>query len=222
MGQEYIRTVRVSGLIESAGNILLFDDCDVFRNWFTDGTGTDFVVALDTTIIFNGDASMKLQTKATSPAAGDFVEAFRRIYLPASKLVSMELFWRYSIEADTRFIDFLLKYFDSSNRHEADIRYNVQSAKWQYLNSAGTFSDIPGGAQSFTQKAWNRLKFTIDFRNNQYLKFTSNDLEVDLTDTPIYNPSDTTKPQLTTHIRLEAETANRPVMHFDDLMLIEE
>jgi hypothetical protein len=53
--------------------------------------------------------------------------------------------------------------------------------RWQYLNVAGNYEDIPGGSEAIIDDSWNYLKIMVDWENRRYSRLITNFLDLDLT-----------------------------------------
>jgi len=222
MGKPYVEQVEVIGLVEKLGTVILLDDMEDLLKWSGSGTGSDWTVAKDTTEAFNGSASLYLQTKATSPAIGDYVWAYRNIYLPGAKKMSLELFWRLTSATLVDKIEFRLFYYDSANRHEAVLYYLPPEGKWQYQDSTGSRQDVPGGAQKLHHDTWHRAKMIVDFEKDEYVTLVSDALVVDLAGLTLKTVTDTTGQVLQVGFLVHTETAAQADAYFDDVFVKEE
>jgi len=222
MGKPYVRQVEVVGLVERLGTIILFDDFEDLFKWDTSGTGTDWIAEKSTLVAYNGDASLHLKTKATTPTAGDKVRAARATYVPIGKKVSLECFFRFETQTNEDYLCWVMRFYDGSIMHEGMIRYLPPENKWQYLNSANVWTDVPGGAQTLREARFHRLKWMIDFDKNEYVMLQSDDLIIDLTGTKSRTVTSTVESYLAAMLEISAETAAQAEAYMDDFFLKEE
>jgi len=222
MGKPYVEQVEVIGLVEKLGRVILFDDIEDLLKWRGIGTGTDWTVAKSTTEAMNGAASLYVQTKATTPAIGDYAQGYRNIYLPGAKKMSLELFWLLTSDTLVSDIHFHLVYYDSTKRHTAALRYLPPEQKWMYRDSGAVFRDAPGGAQKLHTRTWHRVKIVIDYEKDEYVKLVSDALVIDLSGLKIETVSDTTGQVLQIGLRVITETAAQADAYFDDVFVREE
>jgi len=222
VGKPYIRQVEVIGLVEKLGTVILFDDIEDLLKWSGAGVGTDWTVAKSTAMAFNGSASLYIQTKATTPAAGDYAWAYRNIYLPGAKKMSLELFWRLTSATLMGEIEYRLFYYDSAMRHEAKLIYLPPEEKWQYQDSAGSRQDIPGGAQKLHHDTWHRAKMIVDFEKDEYVILISDALVLDLSGLTLKTVADTTGQVLQIGLLVRTKTAAQADIYFDDIFVKEE
>jgi len=211
----------VIGNIPSQGAVLLFDDIEDLLKWTISGDGADYAGTKDTSVAFNKDASLKLITKATTPAVGDKVTALRDMPVPSSKRIEVTCFFRFDVQADTDLVQFELTYFDNTNQHVVRLVYDPVGEKWRYYNSSASTVDVTGGAQALLAGSFHRLRFIVDFSTDEYILLECDDLTVDMTGTACYTTAETTNKILRFAIRIQNELTNRAIAYFDDILVKE-
>jgi len=221
MGRPYIREIVVVGNIPSLGDIILFDDFEDLFKWSGTGTGTDWLVEKNTATAFNKSASLHIKTKATTPAAGDYVTAYRYIYLPPPLKLSLECFWYYVSDTLVDFFAIELIFQDGSYRTHGKVRFHPPESKWQYRDDTPAYVDIPGGSQKLNEGAWHRVALKLNFKDKIYSHLKSDDLEIDLSALKMQSVSDTTAKQLYVAVSVSAETNARAECYIDDLLIRE-
>jgi len=222
MGKPYVRQVEVVGLVERLGTILLFDDIEDLFKWAIAGTGVDYVGEKNTTVAYNGSASLRMQTKATTPAAGDYVQAVRWTFVSYGKKVSLECMWRVRTRADTDNLEFTFQYYTGTQLKTARVRWLGPEGIWQYQTSGGAWVDVPGGTQPLREGKFHRMKLIVDFEKNEYVSLQSDDTIWDLSGMSIFVLSSTADITMLVFFTLYAETANRPEVWIDDVLVKEE
>jgi len=222
MGKPYVRQVEVVGLVEQLGTVLLFDDIEDLLKWEGSGTGTDWVVEKSTIEAFSGNASLHLQTRATTPAIGDYVRVERKFALSTGKKLSVEFRFKYVSATLVDKIVIGFGFFDGSNYHRGFVFFYPPEQKWGYLKSDGTVADIPGASQNLHPGAWHRVKLILDFEKDEYVLFQCNDLVIDMSGTA-FRVTPSTVP-IYTFVTFEVwtETAAQAESYFDDIFCKEE
>jgi len=222
MGKPYVRQVEVVGLVEQLGTVLLFDDIEDLLKWEGSGTGTDWVIEKDMTEAFSGNASLHLQTRATTPAIGDYIHAERKFALSTGKKLSVEFRFKYVSKTLVDRIVVGFGYFDGSYYHRGFVYFYPPERKWGYLKSDGTTADIPGASQKLHERAWHRVKLILDFEKDEYALFQCNDLVVDMSGTALRVTSNTTDAYTFVVFEVWTETAAQAESYFDDVFCKEE
>jgi len=222
MGKPYIRQVEVIGLVEKLGTVILFDDLEDLFKWRGAGTGTDWVVEKSTTIAYDGNASLHLQTKATTPTAGDAVTADRFTFVPYGRKISLECLFRFETLTNEDVVSFELYWYDGTALHLAALQYLPPEMKWQYFASDGTWKDIPGGDQNLGQAKFHRVKMIVDFEHNKYVSLQCDDKVMDISDLSFQVTPSTVRGTFKALFKVTAETAARAEAYFDNIFVKEE
>jgi len=204
--------------------ILLEERFQETDKWTGEGTGTDFLVDGDYAgaEAYYKDKCLKMQTKATTPAVGDYVRGYRSFVMAAGKKIMVFFKFRFASRTNTAYIEFQAYYCDSTKRHEARIRYDVQNNKWQYLNSSNAWADFPTSAtQKLKEGKWHLLYFSVDLTTGKYGMMWCAGYTRDLSACSYYKPDDTGDEYAEIAARLETATANQITGYFADLLVAE-
>jgi len=222
MGKPYIRQVEVIGLVERLGRVLLFDDLEDLFKFDSAGTGTDWVVEKSTTVAFDKNASLHMITKATSPAAGDYVIAWRRFPVPYGKKISLECLFRFETLTNEDKVIFMLEWYSETGFIRAMVRYDPIEQKWSYEASDGTFKDVPNGSQKLHNETFHRMRLIADFDKMEYIYLQCNDLLIDMSGIGMYYAAGAYTSRIAVKFRVNAETAARAEIYIDDVLVKEE
>lgn len=207
--------------------VLLEDSFQETDKWTgqKSGTGSDYVVDGDYAgpEVYFKDKCMQMKTRATAPAAGDYVSTYRVFVVSPKKKVMV--FWKFRFESASNFayIEFDISYYDSAKLHDARIRYDVQNNKWQYLNSSNAWTDSPVSAtQKLAASTWHQLYLAIDLANLKYIGMWCAGYSRDLSACGYYNPADAaTREYAKIAVRLENVGAVQITGYLADLLITE-
>jgi len=222
MGKAYVRQVEVIGLVERLGRVLLFDDLEDLFKFVGSGTGIDWVVEKNTTVAFNGSASLRMKTKATTPTAGDYVEAWRRAPTPYGKKLSLECLFRFETLTNEDYIQFTLSWSSEVGLIRARVRYDPIEKKWIYEAEDGTYKDVPNGAQRLYHKTFHRLRVLADFDKREYVSLQCNDLLIDMTGIKLRYSAGVFDSRMGVVFATAAETSAQAEAYIDDILVKEE
>jgi hypothetical protein len=144
--------------------VILDDDfADEPLKWAKSGTGSGYDVTRDTSIGFEGPASLKLVTRSASAAADDVVTATRIVAMCASKIVRVMVRWRFEDADKNKTFTVSLIWYDGTTMHKAQIRYDAADGLWQYLNNLEAFGSIGNFNHELVEAGWHYLEFDVDF-----------------------------------------------------------
>lgn len=169
MGEEYIRTVDARSLVKAGDKVILYDSFEEGISFTIAATGSDWRAHFSQNFKRNFANSLFLRTRITSPAANDTIQANWYTDLRPSKQVKLSLDFLYNDLANVKDIRFWANFKYSTVILTSGFLYDPQNTKWQYYNSAGSFTDIIGGSQALTQQAWHHIEASIDLIAKQYV-----------------------------------------------------
>lgn len=188
--------------------IQFLEDFEGVLKWITvDGT-----ITKDTSNhAFEGSYNLKMATAAVAGA-----DAIARLILPAipkSKIMA-QLRWHFDAAAETtpRFFRVEIELYDGSYLYKCGLQYlkNLTSAqqKWQYLNDAGSYVDLPGGSQNISviikSPQFLMLKANLASSPPKYIMAELSELVIDMSTLNLYKTTSSTSPRV--NINLTAET----------------
>jgi len=221
MGKEYLQKSLVLGALPITDTVIFFDDFEGVLDWLKDGTGTDYVVKRTTARKDTGSFSLYLQTKATTPAAGDYVKAYKESYFTPAKRYIYQAMFRLPSVADLDKVEFTHHYRDGSNRHTISIIYLGPEVKWQYYDTTGTYADIPGGTQVLAGGKWYRLTLTVNLLIGEYEELVVGSTRIDMSGVRYYKIPDSTAEHLSIELAIANEGATQIDCYFDNIIIRE-
>jgi len=223
MGNEDIRKVFVEGNLPVGGDIIMFDDMEGQLNWVGSGIGTDWVVDRygDVNCQFRGNYGLRMMTRATTPAADDWVIAYRAIHFRKNQVVRLVYWMRYVSDTLVRRVGNYLDYFTGTTRYMLDVAYNPSLKRWQYYNSVDVWTDVPGGAQELYGDAWHRVSLTWFPLSPRKVYLECDELSIGPLDFNVYSASSTTRRHIGVGFSVYTSSAARATVYFDDISLQE-
>lgn len=221
MGEEFLRRIMVLGSVPSLGPVVLFDDMEDLLKWVETGTGGDSVFEKSATVAYNKAASLHMKSRTTDAAEDDTVTANRYCYARPGNRYRFEVIYTTENVAACKSLDFRIQYYDGTNLHDVLVRYNSSLAKWQYMNTGGTFSDFSGGTQQLDQDAWHRVLFEVDLDSGEITRLVSDGLELSGLELGIYESASATAQHVV--VSMTGTTAGGAACehYFDDLLVME-
>lgn len=215
---EKTEVVSRPNLIYPSGRILAYDNFESpVLGWVKPGAGT---LALDSSNSFNGSASMKITTPASANAYEGAAKRFGRT--PTNKIGIQAL---YQItQSEMKSFDIVVDSYNGAIFSQKRVRYVSSSGKWQYLNSANSYTDITGGSQSigFYEGFWHNVKLIVDLNTGEYVGLFSNDVFFDLVGLSGYDSADSTGSRVSVEFEVRTSTTTAVDMSIDNVAITEE
>lgn len=173
---------NVGTVLEYQRGILLMEDCEGADSWVGSGTGADFVVDLNAGGAWSGSKGLRLKTRATNPADGDTVTAYRYLQLPLNDLVVVRMRVQTLVLTTIEWFHVKLILHDGTREYQAGIQVGVATPILKYLNSAGSWVEVTGYGKAGRAYSWDMLEFQLDYDSNEYLKVLYHGVESSLAD----------------------------------------
>jgi len=219
MGKEYIRTVDVRSLANVPGRIIIFDNFGIGKAFVSNYTGADGRVEITQSLRYNSQATCRIKTRVTSPAADDQASLTYYANITPQKQLQLDLdFYLESLE-NARSFEFWLTYLDGTYIHYAKIRFDSQNSKWQYLNSAGTWTDIAGSTQLLIISGWHHATMVVDFFNDKYVSLSSENASYDLSSFAVQVDDGPAAQYLILQILLYSHSTTPPIAYIANVVL---
>ena len=156
----------IQGNIPTSGPVIFYDDFEASTfKWTSTGyTSAGLTIAK----AWSGDKSMYLNGNGSVRTYG---------YIRTNNKLALDVTFMYATATN---FSFYFTLYDGTNQHTGSLRYGPTISKWQYLNSIGGYTDVPGGTQNLASDVWHRLHAEYDFSTNKYGTFKSDNLQLDL------------------------------------------
>lgn len=175
---------------------------------------------LTTEYAFTDCTSLKLTTLNVQYST---INANKNTGLPETRQVGLEC--NIAMPATNgRSIDLILAYSTTTTKYNACVRYDLINKKWQYRNSAGTYTDITDGAQNMNlhPTMFNHMKFIVDHSTHKYIRLMSNDKSWDLSELDIYSQAIAGSETLTATVEGKTDANAAVDFYLDDMTITEE
>lgn len=223
MSKEYQPRIQI---ISTPGVNILPDIFDGFENasivpWSSGGEGTP-TVAVSTTLVHSGSQSLKMQTRATTPAANDTATASRTVALREAKFVKCGFMYQYNDSPDT---DINLRILVTSKANNNDYRLNLDKSANDFgiYVVGGTYQSI-NSVLNAGAAGWYPVEIMLDIVSNKYNKLTIGGNSHDIT---AYQPptqaNQGDKTYISITLKITTINAERSAdIYFDNFYLIYE
>jgi len=209
--------------IDPSGRILFKDDMEDGTTITARWTTVDGTIAAGTDLAFMGKQSLKL---TTAGAADDVAQASRAWGLgpQGSQKIGVEFWWASdALSANITEILIQLKQFDGTNVHTSAVKYlGETNEKWQYLNTAGVFVDVVGGAQLLNVgvvPVWHAFKLSADLNERYYGILISDNQVIRLKGIQFQTAANAADPYTELLVGVEAKTATAVDLWVDNLVV---
>jgi len=221
MGKEYTRKIEIINAMTPYGNILLYDNMEDLLKWTGEGEGADWAATRAQNQVFNGNYSLDLITKATNPAANDWVSAYRLFPPRFDCGFSVQGIGCLRTPANTLDATFSLIFDNGITQLRAGFQIDPVNSKIKYLSAANTYLDIPNPDFIVYNDYWFYFKLNVNFKNKEYINLTINHVEHDLANIAIYELATATYNTGRIDVGLSATNNQRPQMCIDDILISE-
>jgi len=223
MGLEGLRVVKPVGAIPISPDVIFYDDMEGQLNWRGAGTGADWVVdrfgAVGAQVM--GNYGLRMMTRATTPAVGDSVTAFRDVSLRQQKKVYLGFFFRLpTIGTISRFAFFTYCYTGSVIRC-VEFLYNRVTGRWEYYAPGPTLTPVPGGSQAINSEAWNWFEVGLDYGRPGIFFLECAGLRLENLDLVTYSIGNPEPPRLHIAINMVSSAASQQTAYLDLILLRE-
>lgn len=161
------------------GNVIWYDDFEGGTlTWETATNVAGSAVNLASTWPMRGSQNVDLVC-----GAGANAYALMYKYISPSVLGKVGLEFSFTTNVQTDTWEFQFNYYDGTYRNQAYFKYLPANDKWQYLNSAGSWTDmLTSIVLEESYKTYHTVKVVMDIENNYWSRFICNQNEVDMSD----------------------------------------
>lgn len=188
MGKEYLGQVFVQGQVPVTGLVLCYDNFAESLPFSAYGDTPEITRSL--TEFYNQPASLKFADITGSPSGGENSGMQKAIVFGKSNQIQLELLFYFNIISYFGQFTILMNVYTGSVVLNTGIRWNNTGDKWQYLNSAGSWADISGGAQTLAQGRFIKLQFSLNVNTAKYKTLKVSNLELDISTLALQSSSD--------------------------------
>jgi hypothetical protein len=184
--RDFLPGFNVGSDMGFARGVLLLEDCEGAFTWSIIGTGGDDVHTFAAAAAFMGAYGMQLKTRTTNPAENDYVEAYKFMGFPESKLVVVRLRWASPdlTKVKSFVVDLYLR--DGATTWQASLRFDTVNHLVKYLNAAGGSTTIVGMGWTEYPLQFVTAELVIDANAMEYLSVMANGVRAELPDQGLY------------------------------------
>jgi hypothetical protein len=221
MGKPYERNINVLSYPTYFGNILCYDNFEDLLKWEKTGTGADYICEKFNTLAYNGSYSLRLKTRATNPAANDYVQAKRQLTIRASKQLLISLNVNAYQPDGLKYIEVLYSFSDQLLLYEVNLRYSAADGLLYISTPDGSAEVISTSALSFASGAWANITLIFNLATAKWktIYFASSKFDVSAYSIRTSEFTDNMLNELT--IKLTALDNNKPEILVDDFLCME-
>jgi len=199
--------------------LVMFDDLEASDLWVAAGNAGDYAAARSTLAVFRGAYGLKLDTRVTNPADGDWVSAVRVIPFPYRDKLWFRCRWRPWVQAVISNVEFRLDVYNGAKQRRAALRYVPATPAFQYLNGLGGWSDLAALAITLANSAWTQLDWCVDLTLNQYVGAYLNGKYADLRTIGYYEVAVEAIRKIEVKVLVTNVGANSARADFDDIYI---
>lgn len=219
MGTEYLRSFLSLNYPAPYGNFLMFDNMEGVIKWDGYGTGSDFAVDKGQNLVFNDDYSLDMITRATSPAADDYVAAYRNFPPIFEQGFKVTLLVAFSDVTHIASFTIELNLDNTTDWLKSAIKYDNSDNKFYYLNSSNSYVAISADTHIFFDNNWAKIEFAVNFISPKYLTFKINDEEYDLSANAVYEAATRAYSNAEIGLVTVVSSDQRPRTYIDDVLI---
>lgn len=148
--------------------VMFLDDMESATDYEKTGTGTDYSVVNTVNAKYFGEKGLRLTTKATTPAVGDWVQIRKQMDFPESgKVVARFRLGIPDVSTVYRIYISLIQ-VDGVTKDMAQLIYSPTGKYLNYLNSTGADILIPGYGFTVTDGFWSTFQMSIDVDKKEF------------------------------------------------------
>lgn len=187
MGQEYIKKTIVTSQTPAPIGQIFHDSFDFLSMWFISGTGTGYAGVLSSTQAYNGQYSLKLTTKSTTPTINDYVQALRQVSaFPAKKL---RLSYYFSTDDHTiHTCKFVCARGTAGESTQFEVQINQTANTVQYRNSSNALVTLTDFTSVLTESLFVQLTIIVDQQTGKWVSIQLGGITVDMSGIQGYQP----------------------------------
>jgi hypothetical protein len=179
MGREYEKKVTVTSTTNTPIKSTFFEDFESTIMWSTISSPAGGTGATDSTVAYTNAKSWKIQTKATTPAVGDYAESSRTIPRLQSNKIRMSAYIR-PVAAAQSDMKIEVTPGGAVNGITFGIRVDTDADKMYYLNSSNVWTQFSSVGLYDPTASFVLFQLDIDQLNGKYIRAYINDQVINL------------------------------------------
>jgi len=218
MSREYTREVAQVSTVGFNLQPQLFDSFEYLFAWSkSDAQNASAAVTQDSSVAYEGNKSMLLDTGATTPAINDYVVATKSSALGPQRYLVFQGYFSINA-ADSR--ETVMFGFYANRQgivHQPTIKINNQTGNIQIQNSDSSFTTI-NTIKSY-YNSWNYIRITVDLTLKKYKHLIVNSQAFDISSYSYYTDTDTEYGFSELNITLTSLAAFRSRLNVDNVVI---
>jgi len=199
------------------------DDCSGTFTYRSGGTGTDYQAEYDPSAALVQQNGILLKTRATTPAIGDEVYIHKELWLPALRLLRLQLAFRQPEPTGHFQCTAALVWGDGTKRYDAGIHTDVSDAHVDYVSGGTlglwTYTELDGIIAQLAYGAWNHIDLSIDLSRHEYGLLHFNQFVRDLRGVPLPSTAAPGEWLLRLYLYLWSTTASQETLNSDQILI---
>lgn len=174
---ELAARIKPVNTFDRRGDVIWWDDFeDNLNKWQQSTVGTGAGIALSSDAARSGGLSAKL---TTGDAIDDFAILEHRCPYPALSKIGFEI--SFVVAGDKEQYRFGILIWDGTNAHLGEVRYDSETDKLEYYDSAASWQTIASDVALYDSiYLFHTLKLVVDFVNDKYIRCIVDKTEYDL------------------------------------------
>jgi len=219
MAKEYTRIYDIQGSIPHYGNVLYNNDFSKSWNIDTTPSNDDKLLYLAASAAYSGNAGLVLAPDHISPAANDYNLVNFTFSPSSSKTFFLYTYFRLPTLLSCKKLEFIFTLDNTINEYSAKILYDPINNKFQYLNSANTYTDIPDSSYTLEDNRWYRLIWGINIDTTKHIFLMLAHLKFDLSSYLFVTGA--TNDVFTSYlqVKITTQSTTAPIVHLDNILI---
>lgn len=171
MAKEYEKPVIVVSRVEAPLKSIIVDNFERLERWDFSGTGTDWEAYKEAKYVLDGNYSLAMKSKATTPAANDYVQGIRPGPVPRERYARLVFHWMPG-NTNNAVITMRMKisrWKNAGNDREYGVSISQKNNTIKILKSDGTWVTLDSSALILGTYAWGRIELVVKRKTGQYL-----------------------------------------------------
>jgi len=196
MGKEYLRSTISFATRFYPDTLAYASDGGDAADWTSSGTGSDWNFGLDTTRYLPplirpfSTTSLRMRTKATSPAIGDMVNGRRNVARRESSIIELSLFLYVDTPTgDAPDFDLSININRATTTEFVAVRHAQATNSWEYKDSSGSWQTMSNLNIDMPEDAWQFVRLRGNASLGEYIDFTVGGITEDLSGIAAANSS---------------------------------
>ena len=198
------------------GNVIWLESFeDTLNRWDSGSFGAEGDFQHTAEASRSGSFSAKLLS-ATTVDKDSWIWCYRP--LPVESKIGIEC--SYAMYLQIKYLYLILNFIERNDKYEYELRYDRYNTTLAYLNSGGTYTDLPGRISTqLLYHTWNTIKLVVDYENKKYVRALINSFSFDLSDISGKHSGGVYTECLMPKIMITNRVAGAHYLYLDDIIL---